>query len=303
MNDERVETPAVPVCYRHPGRETYVRCTRCDRPICPDCMHSASVGHQCPECVAQGRRTVRPTRTAFGGSTAGRHGYVTYTLLGLNVLVTLAALVFTAGQGLAGGLLGGGLTPLHEWGAVVAIPLRFSDGTVVSGIVGGEYWRLVTAMFIHFGIFHLFVNMWALLVLGRYLETALGPARFLALYLVAGLGGDVAAYLFAAPNGVTAGASGAIFGLFSALFFVNRKLRLDNSGVVVLILINLSLGFFIPGISLIGHIGGLVTGAAIGFGMAYAPRQHRTAVQVGAVAVVAVGLLIAVALRSATLLA
>lgn len=302
MNDERVQTPAVPVCYRHPGRETYVRCTRCDRPICPDCMHNASVGHQCPECVAQGRRTMRPTRTAFGGSTAGRHGYVTYTLLGLNVLVTLIGLVFAAGQGLAGGLLSGGLSPIHVWGAVVAIPLQFPDGTAVNGIAGGEYWRLGTAMFIHFGVFHLFVNMWALVVLGRYLETALGPARFLALYLVAGLGGDVAAYLFAAQNGVTAGASGAIFGLFSALFFVNRKLRLDNSGVIVLILINLSLGFFIPGISIVGHLGGLVTGALIGFGMAYAPRQHRALIQVGTVVLVVAALLVAVALRTATLL-
>lgn len=301
MNDERVETPAVPVCYRHPGRETYVRCTRCDRPICPDCMHSASVGHQCPECVAQGRRTVRPTRTAFGGSTTGRHGYVTYTLLGLNVLVMLAGFLFSAGQGLAGGLLGGGLSPLHEWGAVVAVPVGFPDGTVVGGVVSGEYWRLVTAMFIHFGIFHLFVNMWALVVLGRYLETALGPARFLALYLVAGLGGDVAAYLFAAPNGVTAGASGAIFGMFSALFFVNRKLRLDNSGVIVLILINLSLGFFIPGISLVGHVGGLVTGAVIGFCLAYAPRQRRTVIQITAIVLVVAALLIAVAMRSAML--
>src|SRR4029453_5728618 len=88
---------AVPVCYRHPGKETYVRCTRCDRPICPDCMNEASVGHQCPECVAEGRRTQRPARPAFGGSVAGRAGVATRTLIGINVAVMIIS-VATGGM-------------------------------------------------------------------------------------------------------------------------------------------------------------------------------------------------------------
>ena len=109
-----VPPAGTPVCYRHSGRETYIRCTRCDRPICPDCMREASVGHQCPECVAEGRRTQRQTRTAFGGSTVGRQGYVTIALIVINVLMLLLSLASAknpgnaaAGGGL-GGLLGGG---------------------------------------------------------------------------------------------------------------------------------------------------------------------------------------------------
>src|SRR5437867_12290784 len=112
-------TGAVPVCYRHPSRETYVRCTRCDRPICPDCMHDASVGHQCPECVAEGRRTQRTARTAFGGTLRGQRGTVTLSLIAVNVVVMVISLVSAqrgaqaalGGQGWAG--LFGGSTPLH----------------------------------------------------------------------------------------------------------------------------------------------------------------------------------------------
>src|ERR1044071_1267081 len=100
---------AVPVCYRHPQRETYVRCTRCDRPICPDCMREASVGHQCPECVSEGQRTQRPVRTMFGASRAGVHGYVTIGLIVINTVILLASVASAKNHGnaLAGGGVGG----------------------------------------------------------------------------------------------------------------------------------------------------------------------------------------------------
>src|SRR5205814_2241267 len=230
---------AVPVCYRHPGRETYVRCTRCDRPICPDCMNEASVGHQCPECVREGRRTQRQRRTAFGGGVTGQHGYVTITLIALNVLVALFAVASAqratalVGQGFGG--LVGSETPLHFWGAVIGAPVvNYTDAqgnvvTTVHGIASGEYYRLFTAMFLHFGLLHLLVNMWALWVLGRPLEALLGPARFLGLYLVSGLGGNVAVYLFSSPTGLSAGASTALFGLFAALFLVLRRLKMNTT--------------------------------------------------------------------------
>src|SRR5215211_5103938 len=119
---------SVPVCYRHPSRETYVRCTRCDRPICPDCMRDAAVGHQCPECVAEGRWSTRTPRTAFGVRAARRQGSVTVALIGINVLMMLLAVVSAQGGGLAGGGLGGfvgTITPLHEWGALVPRPTLF----------------------------------------------------------------------------------------------------------------------------------------------------------------------------------
>jgi membrane associated rhomboid family serine protease len=281
---------AVPVCYRHPQRETYVRCTRCDRPICPDCMREASVGHQCPECVADGRRTQRPAQTAFGGSRAGQGGYATITLIAINVLVAIAAFVSGGTNSLGGGGLGGllgGSTPLHQWAALITQPLgRTADGQIVvlpGGLIDGEYYRLFTSMFLHYGLLHLAFNMWALWVLGRALESMLGPVRFLALYLVSGLGGSVAVYLFANPHVQTAGASGAIFGLFAALIVLLRKMRLSVAGVVPVLIINLIFTFSVPGISIAGHLGGMVTGALVAAGLAYAPRPIRTQVQVAAV--------------------
>ncbi|WP_091294338.1 rhomboid family intramembrane serine protease [Micromonospora halophytica] len=294
--------PATPVCYRHPDRETCVRCTRCDRPICPECMRDASVGHQCPECVNEGRRSVRPARTAFGGGAAGRRGLVTRTLITLNLLMMVLSIASDgggdsmAGGGL-GGLLGGG-TPLTQWGAVLAEwPPRFP----VEGIVTGEWYRLVTAMFLHYGLVHLLLNMWALWVLGRELEALLGPLRFLALYLVAGLGGNVAAYLFSSPNAASAGASTAIFGLFAAVFVLMRRLGRDTSAIVPILVINLIFTFTVPGISIPGHVGGLVTGAAMAWVLAYAPRMRRSVFQSVGTAVILVALLGLAIVRTAAL--
>jgi membrane associated rhomboid family serine protease len=292
--------PPVPVCYRHPSRETYVRCVRCDRPICPDCMHEASVGHQCPECVAEGRRTVRPQRTAFGGSVAGYAGYVTLGLIVINIAVMLLAVAMSGPQALFGGFFTGA-SRIHAIGAVVGIDVtELPDGRIVRGafpgsgdvypgIDHGAFYRLLTGMFIHYGPLHLLINMWALWVLGRNLEAALGPGRFAGLYLLSGLGGSVAAYLFQ-PDSLTAGASGALFGLFAALFIVLRRLGRDTSSVIPVIVINLIFTFAVPGISIAGHIGGLVTGAVLAAGLAYAPRQVRTPVQLAFFALTALGL-------------
>lgn len=297
--------PTTPVCYRHPGRETYVRCTRCDRPICPDCMRDASVGHQCPECVAEGRRTQRPARTAFGGGAAGRHGHVTKALIALNVLMMLASIASDRGGDSAaggsgfGGLMGGG-TPLTEWGAVLG-RAYFSNG-VLHGVAEGEWYRLLTAMFLHYGVVHLLLNMWALWVLGRSLEATLGRLRFLALYLIAGFGGNVAAYLFSAQNAATAGASTAVFGLFAAIFVIMRRLGRDTSAIVPILVINLVFTFAVPSISIAGHLGGLVTGALMALVLAYAPRMRRSIFQAVGGAIIVVALLGLALVRTAALL-
>jgi membrane associated rhomboid family serine protease len=269
-------------------------------------MREASVGHQCPECVAAGRRTQRPVRTAFGGSSLGARGYVTSTLIALNVLMlVIAAISAKSGSALAGGSGFSGLigtsTPLHQWGAVLGYATYSRVDPTVHGVAAGEYYRLFTAMFLQYGILHLLMNMWALWVLGRVLEAALGPVRFLALYLVAGLGGNVAAYLFSSPGQLTAGASGAIFGLFAALFVVMRKLGRDTSSVVPILVINLVFTFAVPGISIAAHLGGLVTGAVIAAGLAHAPPKYRNLVQAGTVVVVLVVLAVLTAIRTANL--
>jgi membrane associated rhomboid family serine protease len=305
--------PTAPVCYRHPGRETYVRCTRCDRPICPDCMRSASVGHQCPECVAEGRRSVRPARTAFGGSAAGREGYVTKTLIAINVLVALIGAAIAGG----GALLGRGLFTSASWvqavGGVVGPSVTLTQGNevflgadpalgqVYPGIEDGGIYRLITAMFIHYGLIHLLLNMWALWVLGRNLEAVLGPVRFLGLYLLAGIGGNVAAYVIS-PNSLAAGASTAIFGLFAAFFIILRRLGRDTSAIVGVLVVNLVLTFSISQISWAGHLGGLATGAMVGAILAYAPPARRTLVQVvGAGAVLVLLMLLVVARMAASM--
>jgi membrane associated rhomboid family serine protease len=276
-----------PVCYRHPSRETYVRCTRCDRPICPSCMNEASVGHQCPECVAIGRKTQRPVRTAFGGTTVGAHGYVTITLITINVVVMIISALSTKSPGGAlfggglGGILGGG-TPLSEHLGVAGQATTSPGHIVAYGVADGQYYRLITAMFVHYGLIHLALNMYTLWIIGRPLETLLGPIRFGALYLVCGIGGNVACYLFS-PGSLSAGASTAIFGLFGALFVVLRKLNLNANQLMPIIIINLVITFTASDISIPGHIGGLLTGFALGFGMAHAPQARRSQIQAAAI--------------------
>jgi len=263
-------------------------------------MREASVGFQCPECIAEGRRTTRPARTAFGASRAGYAGYVTITLIALNVLALFAGAAMSGVGSLLGGFFSGA-SRIHLLGAVIGPDIYLAaDGQAFlepvpgaerfPGVDSGAIYRLFTAMFIHYGPIHLLLNMWALWILGRSLEAALGPARFLALYVLSGLGGSIAALLFQ-PNSLTAGASGAIFGLFAALFIALRRLGRDTSSVIPIIVINLILTFAIPGISIAGHVGGMLAGAIVGAGLAYAPQRGRTAVQ--AAVLVATAILLA----------
>jgi membrane associated rhomboid family serine protease len=154
-------------------------------------------------------------------------------------------------------------------------------------------------MFIHYGLLHLLLNMWALWILGRNLEVALGPVRFLALYLIAGIGGNVAAYLFA-PGSLTAGASGAIFGLMAAFFIVLRRLRRDTSFLMPVLIANVVLTFAVPSISIAGHLGGLVTGGLVGAILAYASGPRRALLQAGGSAAVLTALLVLAATRVLT---
>jgi membrane associated rhomboid family serine protease len=268
-------------------------------------MRAASVGHQCPECVAEGRRTQRPARTVFGGGVAGRQGYVTKALIALNVLfMILSVYSDRGGDSIAGGSgfggLSGGRTPLSDWGSVLGLA-QYQEFGPLHGIAAGEYYRLLTAMFLHYGVIHLLMNMWALWVLGRSLEAVLGPLRFLTLYLLAGLGGNVAVYVFAASNAPTAGASTAIFGLFAALFVIMRRLGRDTSSVIPILVINLVFTFAVPGISIAGHLGGLVTGAIVALILAYAPRMGRSAFQLGGSAVILLALIGLTVVRTAML--
>ena len=246
----------VPTCYRHPERETYVRCTRCDRPICPDCMISAAVGFQCPECVRVGAEGTREARTP-GGGLVRSGGIVTRVLIGLMV-------------------------------AIYAIQVAVPDDQVVRDfasngllIADGEYYRLVTAAFLHGSVMHLLLNMFALYLLGTPLEEWFGRLRYGVLYGLSLLGGSVASFALSDPFSYAVGASGAIFGLMGATYAVALKQRWDVRPVTVLIVLNLVLGFVVPNIDWRAHLGGLVVGLVVALALAYAPRAQRTAVLLG----------------------
>lgn len=247
-------------CYRHSDRETGVSCTRCERPICPDCMVEASVGFQCPACVSEGNRGTRRPRTTFGGRPVARP-YVTWTILGMMVAGFIAQLGTSDPIGRAGA------SPLVLEFAMLG--LGHMDG-VLLGVVAGEWYRLITAALLHGSVFHLLFNGYAMYVLGTQLERWLGHGRFLALWVLGALSGSVLS-LLVAPHQLSVGASGAIFALFGAVFVVGRRLRLDLRMVGVLLVVNLVLTFLVPQISWTAHIGGLVAGFLVGAVFAYLP--------------------------------
>lgn len=273
-----------PVCPRHPSRVAYVRCQRCERPTCPECQRVAAVGFQCVDCVREGAKTVRGARTVLGGPVTDGRPLVTWWLLG----VTVTAFVLQ----LAGGR------------AVTSALLFFPPLAVA------EPWRFVTSVFLHSPTFllHIAFNMYALWVVGPYLENLLGRARFLALYLLCGVGGSVGYFLLAVPGDAPGsswttgalGASGAVFGLWAALIVLNRRLGRDVSGITAVIVINGVLGFFIGGIAWQAHLGGLLTGALTAALLAAVPRARRALLQPAALAGVAVLLVVLVAVKVAT---
>ena len=238
-------------------------------------MTSASVGFHCPQCVAAGRAATREPTNLVGGRPSSRPT-VTYTLIGIKLALYALGYLITAA---------GGTSLLAEYGMwPVGIALL------------GEWWRLLTAAFLHSGLLHIGFNMYVLYLLGPPLERAFGTGRFLALYLVAALGGSVASYATSPPNTLSVGASGAIFGLMAAFLVVGKRFRRDVSQVAFLLAINVVIGFVVPNIDWRAHLGGAAAGAAMAFIMAYAPRANRVLLQVlGTLAVLAVLVMVTIA--------
>lgn len=240
---------------------------RCERPACPECLRDASVGYQCVDCIREAQGTVRRPRT-FVGAEVGTRPLVMPILIVVNVIM----FVLTAVQ--AQSALNNQRSEVFE--ALVLWP----QGVALFG----EWWRLLGAGFLHYGPTHIVFNMLALYVLGRDLEPAFGRVRFLALYLVSMFGGNVAVFLFGSPNALTAGASTAVYGLMGAMLVAVLKLKLNPGTALAVIGLNVVLSFTLPGISLVGHLGGLAVGAGLAAGLIYAPRERRELWQGGLVA-------------------
>jgi membrane associated rhomboid family serine protease len=237
-------------CYRHPNRETGVSCSNCGRPICPDCMTATPVGMRCPECSRQ-RTPVRTMRNVHANPT------VTYVLIAINVLMYFGS---TAGGGSVTGGTGSAFSDLALYGPAVA---------------DGDVWRLVTSGFLHYGIFHLALNMYALYWLGMMLEPVLGNVRFAILYFVSLLAGSFGA-LILTPNALTAGASGAIFGLLGAAIVLGKRRGIDlmASGLLPILVLNLGVTFLVSNISVGGHIGGLIGGGLAALALEEVSRRR-----------------------------
>ncbi|HST26672.1 MAG TPA: rhomboid family intramembrane serine protease [Gaiellaceae bacterium] len=293
-------------CYRHPDRETGLSCSDCGRPICVDCMTVAPVGIRCPEHAGTRPRAVaaatRPTSIASKRvrRTAARHGYVIPELNVTRILVAINVLVYLAE--LAGGSgIDGNSGWIFSHGALIrngfyfghsvyppSIPAALAGGD--AGLQHGEWWRLITAAFLHYGPIHLGMNMLALWWLGSPVEAALGRARYLLIYFAAGLAGSTGALLLN-PNDVTVGASGAIFGVLGALFVLEYHATGRLMGqAMTLIVINIAFSYAVPNISIGGHLGGLAAGvigtvALVSF-RRYYPAVGRAGIMRGAVVVV-----------------
>ena len=302
----------MPTCYRHPGRETYIRCQRCGRPICPDCMRDASVGFQCPQCVAEGAKTTRSGRTAYGGLRPTNASITSMVLIGINAAVWLLVLVTGgASSALLNKLM---LLPTGRCVAASRPDLYFpgvhseavctasARGDWVPGVSDGAYWQLVTSAFTHVEVWHIGFNMLALWILGPQLEMAIGRVRFLALYLISALAGSALVYWVAPVDGSTLGASGAIFGLMGGLLVLALKVRGNVQPILMWIGLNFLITVVGRGfISWQGHLGGFLGGTLIAAVLVYAPRAHRTLWQTAGLSAVTLGLVVAVLLRTATL--
>jgi membrane associated rhomboid family serine protease len=263
-------------CYRHPDRETRVTCSECGRPICTECMFFAPVGIRCPEHSGQPQGAQRVSQGIRRASFEGTGAIVTKVLVAVNVAVYLLELA-------AGGNVNGTGNRIYLEGVLYG-PF----------VADGEWWRLFTSMFLHYGPFHLGLNMLALWWFGAAVEQVLGRGRYLLLYVVSGLAGSAGALLFS-PDSATVGASGAIFGILGAALVLERqRTYVLGGGAFGIIAINLVITFAIPGISIGGHLGGLAGGALGVLALSRFGRGHavygRPGV-LGVLGVVAIGLI------------
>jgi membrane associated rhomboid family serine protease len=226
-------------------------------------MTPTPVGMRCPECSRQKTKV----RTA---ATLTRVPQLTYVLIAINVIAFLAMVA-------SGGGLGGRGGPV------------FSNGALYGPAVqAGDWWRIITAGFLHSGVLHLAFNMYFLYFIGQLIEPEIGKLRFGLVYFVSLLGGSLGALLLS-PNAVTVGASGAVFGLMGAAIVAMRARGIDpmQSGLGVTLLLNLGITLLIPNISIGGHLGGLIAGGLVGYLLfEVAPRARTSQTPVLAICVV-----------------
>ena len=269
------DTP--PVCPRHPDRVAYVRCQRCDRPACPQCQVPSAVGVHCVDCARRNASSRRGVSSLLGGRA------ITDALVTKGLIIACVTIYLVQ----------------------MALPSLGAQFAFVPAVASSQPWRFMTTAFLHASLMHLAFNMWALWVLGSALEPILGRWRFAALCALSALGGSTMIYWLASPTAPaswltsTVGASGAVFGLFAALFIIQRRFGRDTRAIVGLLVLNLAISFIGANISWQGHLGGLVTGAIVAALYAWAPRNKRTVYGVCGTVGITIALIGVICLRTA----
>ncbi|MDO5701044.1 MAG: rhomboid family intramembrane serine protease [Bowdeniella nasicola] len=243
-----------PRCPRHPDVVTYISCQRCGRPTCPACQVQAAVGVHCIDCARAARSRRRLPRTRAGAPLTSSLGTlaVTKTIVGICVVMQLALMIVPA----------------------VSAQLMFVPAL---GVI--QPWRFLSAAFVHGSLLHLGLNMLALWIVGQGLEPVLGRWRFTALFLLSALGGSVMVLWLASPTSVswitgTVGASGALFGMFGAVFVLNKKANADMRAITILIVVNLAYGFLVANVAWQAHLGGLIVGALAVWGFIVSAQRR-----------------------------
>jgi membrane associated rhomboid family serine protease len=246
----------MPTCYRHPDRETGLSCSVCERPICTDCATFAPVGIRCPEHSGKAQGAARVKRSVQRAHYEGTGALVTRALIAINVAVYLLTVA-------TGGGVDSNSGTIYEHGVLFG-PF----------VASGDYWRLLTSAFMHYGPIHLGLNMVVLWFVGAPLEERMGRGRFLLLYLVAGLAGSAGA-LLVTPCSPTAGASGAIFGLFAAAVVLElQHVSIFGPWIYTIIILNFAFTFSSADISVGGHVGGFIGGALAMLALSRFGRTH-----------------------------
>lgn len=277
MTQPSTDPDLSPVCPRHPDRVAYVRCQRCDRPACPQCQVPSAVGVHCVDCARRNASSRRGVSSLLGGRA------ITDALVTKGLIIACVTIYLVQ----------------------MAVPSLGAQFAFVPAVASSQPWRFMTTAFLHASLMHLAFNMWALWVLGSALEPILGRWRFAALCALSALGGSAMIYWLASPTAPaswltsTVGASGAVFGLFAALFIIQRRFGRDTSAIVGLLVLNLAISFIGANISWQGHLGGLVTGAIVAALYAWAPRNRRTVYGVCGTVGITIALIGVICLRAA----
>lgn len=250
---QRSDPRAAPDCPRHPGVRSVDYCKRCNRPMCVDCAIPTEVRSICVDCASPKRGWARrASRVGAAGAPV-----VTYSMMAICVLMYVVTSVS---------------------------PSLKASLSLVPATLASHPWTILTGAFLHHDVMHILFNMLSLYWVGRAIEPAMGRWRFLTLYLVSALGGSafILAWCLIQPSEIfvsTVGASGAVFGLFGAVFVLQRLGGSDTTSILTLLGINLVYGFVASGISWQGHIGGAIAGVAATWVLARMARPRAGVTQ------------------------